>query len=215
MEQLKGFEGLYSINREGVVMSCRYNRELVTVVEEGYLRIQITDHTGCRHTARIHRLLAIQYLPNPDNLPEIDHIDRNRLNNNLSNLRWVSRIVNANNKSNNLTEEEKAQRKIEIMEYKRNWATAKRRVNGVQPKQKIKTADEKKYKREKAQEYRAQWSDEKREAINIKKKESYSNEKQQEYVNRPDVKQRRLDKQTQKRKIVSMFKMLPFANFSD
>jgi hypothetical protein len=47
----------------------------------------------------IHRLLGLQYLENPDNLREIDHIDRNKLNNNLENLRWVSRQTNNQNRS--------------------------------------------------------------------------------------------------------------------
>lgn len=45
----------------------------------------------------IHRLMAETFLPNPDNLPEIDHIDGNALNNNLDNLRWVTRFENNNN----------------------------------------------------------------------------------------------------------------------
>lgn len=41
--------------------------------------------------------MAETFLPNPDNLPEIDHIDGNALNNNLDNLRWVTRLENNNN----------------------------------------------------------------------------------------------------------------------
>jgi len=38
---------------------------------------------------RHHRLLALAFIPNPNNLPEVDHIDRDRGNNDLSNLRWA------------------------------------------------------------------------------------------------------------------------------
>ena len=44
-------------------------------------------------------MLGIQYLPNPDNLPCIDHINRIRLDNDLNNLRWVSYSTNSKNKT--------------------------------------------------------------------------------------------------------------------
>ena len=46
----------------------------------------------------IHRLIALHYIPNPENKPEVDHIDRERLNNNIDNLRWATRSENEKNK---------------------------------------------------------------------------------------------------------------------
>jgi len=51
-----------------------------------------------RKNYTIHRLMAIHYLPNPDNLPEVDHINRIRDDNRLENLRWVTREENNKNK---------------------------------------------------------------------------------------------------------------------
>ena len=46
-----------------------------------------------------HRLIALQFIPNPDNLPQIDHINRNRTDNHLNNLRWISASDNQKNRT--------------------------------------------------------------------------------------------------------------------
>jgi len=62
----------------------------------------INDSNGYKYVNikrpyRIHRLIAEHYIPNPNNFPYVDHIDRVRTNNNINNLRWVTPIVNTNN----------------------------------------------------------------------------------------------------------------------
>lgn len=138
-EDLKDFEGLYKINRNGDIWSCIYNKLMTPKINEsGYLTLSLTNN-GSRYKRFIHRLLAIQYVPNPNNLPETDHIDRNKLNNDLSNLRWCDRITNANNKNcsiANMTEEQQQKRIEDIREYKRVWNEKKNRAMGIQPKKK-------------------------------------------------------------------------------
>lgn len=65
--------------------------------DEGYLKIGLTNENGERNF-RIHRLLAIHYIPNPNDYSEVDHIDGNTLNNDLSNLRWCDRSINCQNR---------------------------------------------------------------------------------------------------------------------
>ena len=50
----------------------------------GYLRVTINQKTYL-----VHRMVAETFLPNPENKPTVDHLDRNRANNNLSNLKWA------------------------------------------------------------------------------------------------------------------------------
>jgi hypothetical protein len=44
---------------------------------------------GVPHHQRVHRLLAIAFIPNPENKPQVDHVDGDKLNYSLSNLRWA------------------------------------------------------------------------------------------------------------------------------
>jgi hypothetical protein len=95
-EPLKGYEEKYSINRNGEVYSKKYKIILKPHINNGYLRVILTKNKISK-PKKIHRLLALQFIPNPNNYTEIDHIDRNKHNNSLDNLRWTTHSINMRN----------------------------------------------------------------------------------------------------------------------
>ena len=99
-KDIVGFEGRYQINEDGFV---RNTKELTILTNStdvyGYNQIGIRK-AGDRkkYWFKIHRLVAMAFVENPNNNKQIDHIDRNKLNNNYKNLRWVSCQENCDNR---------------------------------------------------------------------------------------------------------------------
>ena len=93
---IPGYEGLYSINQSGDVYSHAKYKILRPCTHNGYLFVNLhKDKKG--KTLPVHRLVAFTYLPEPEGKVEIDHIDTDRKNNHVSNLRWVTRLQNCHN----------------------------------------------------------------------------------------------------------------------
>lgn len=88
---VSGYEEFYSVSNTGKVRSLRLNIELKPSLSfKGYLRIVLWSPTGTRLTGIVHRLVAQAFIPNPENKPQINHIDCQRSNNHVSNLEWCT-----------------------------------------------------------------------------------------------------------------------------
>lgn len=94
-KDIRGFEGLYTIDEDGNVYSIRSKKYLrPSVGTNGYLSITLCVN-NVKTKREIHRLVAETFIPNNDNLPEVNHRDENKCNNNVNNLEWCSRMYNA------------------------------------------------------------------------------------------------------------------------
>lgn len=80
----------YIVQPDGRIFGKRYSRFLKPCDNGRYLQVGING----KHYY-VHRLVAQKFIPNPNNYREVDHIDGNRYNNDVSNLRWVSPSMNS------------------------------------------------------------------------------------------------------------------------
>lgn len=111
-KDIEEYNGLYEISSNGVVRSCNriiqrtyksgkvvvqpligHNIKLSKNIKTGYLECNLCKD-GLTHTKAVHRLVAETFIPNPDNKPQVNHKDGNKLNNNVDNLEWCTAAEN-------------------------------------------------------------------------------------------------------------------------
>ena len=84
----------YSISSEGRVRNDETNKmKSMDATSDGYHKVDLYSN-GKRTSVRVHRLVAEAFIPNPNKLPQINHIDGNKENNNVKNLEWVNNSQN-------------------------------------------------------------------------------------------------------------------------
>jgi hypothetical protein len=98
--RVKSLDKTISFNNHGTMCSyVKKGRVLKpSLLKQGYLVVSIFyDGSPDKKLCKIHRLVAEAFIPNPENKPQVDHIDTNPSNNVVTNLRWVTSLENQNN----------------------------------------------------------------------------------------------------------------------
>jgi len=80
---------IYKVSNDGRVMNTVTGNILKPQSVNGYSHVTLCDENG-QHKRSIHRLVAKEFIPNPENKKQVNHIDGNRKNNNLDNLEWCT-----------------------------------------------------------------------------------------------------------------------------
>ena len=92
---IEGTDGRYEVSNTGKVRSINYNKsgkvqELRQKIDKDGYCIVTLHIEGKQKYPSVHRLVAIAFIPNPDNLPQVNHKDTNKKNNHISNLEWCT-----------------------------------------------------------------------------------------------------------------------------
>ena len=95
LKDIENYEGLYAITRDGSVFSYISNKFLKPRLVRGYHQV-ILCKEGKGKCYYIHRLVAKAFIPNPDNLPQVNHKDEDKSNNCVNNLEWCTAKYNVN-----------------------------------------------------------------------------------------------------------------------
>ena len=130
--KIKGYEDYY-ITKSGKIFSSLTNKELKFDKScHGYCKVKLMDRRLGRFiNLQVHRIVAIQFIPNPYNLPEVNHKDGNKSNNSIYNLEWCTAEYNRRHaKEANLykIEEDSPRAKLtkqQVIQIYKDWETCK------------------------------------------------------------------------------------------
>ena len=97
-KDIKDYEGHYQVSNLSRVKSIKFGKERIlkpVTDRHGYLIVGLWKNNK-QKTYKVHRLVAEAFLPNPYNLPQVNHKDENPFNNNVNNLEWCNSKYNCN-----------------------------------------------------------------------------------------------------------------------
>ena len=117
---IAGYEGLYEVSDLGRVKSLKYCKERILNPGKntrGYLQVGLSKD-GQRKMSFVHRLVADEFVPNPNNLTTVNHKDEVKTNNVASNLEWMSQKDNINYGTRNKRVAESLSKKVQMFNKK-------------------------------------------------------------------------------------------------
>ena len=91
-----GYEGLYEVSNTGNIKSLIKNKIIKYFINKKGYRLVSLSKNGIIKKFSVHRLVAQAFIPNPDNLPQVNHKDEDKTNNNVDNLEWCDAKYNTN-----------------------------------------------------------------------------------------------------------------------
>ena len=125
MLDIPGYEGLYAITEDGKVWAYRQHGFMAQRKNRGGYLYTGLRKNGKRVWYEIHRLVATAYIPNPGNLPQVNHKDEDKTNNHVSNLEWVTCKENQNYGTRNARIAENQSKPVYCVELDKTFPSAK------------------------------------------------------------------------------------------
>ena len=109
----KGYEGKYQVSTFGRVWSIKNQKYLKPMIDrDGYEHVVLYAKNGKGKDERVHRLVALAFITNPEKYPQVNHKDENPSNNNVNNLEWCTNKYNVNYGTRNKRAGEKNSRPV-------------------------------------------------------------------------------------------------------